>query len=160
MNIFTLLIIMAAISLFNRLLEGPKKENRETTNERLNRGQRRTPTSPQSYQHGQDQSDVEEQQLSIADQREKQMEQLAGRMNTSLDMEEDLEELDEHKSAFSYIHQVSDQSEHSKKQIQMKKRIHGKLNRDGLVDSIIMAEVLGRPRALKPYQSILSRHNK
>jgi len=38
-----------------------------------------------------------------------------------------------------------------------KKEIKGKLNQKGLIDSIVMAEVLGPPRAKKPYSSIISK---
>lgn len=36
-----------------------------------------------------------------------------------------------------------------------KSQIQANLTRDGLVDSIIMAEVLGPPRATKPYRSVI-----
>ncbi|TQS74579.1 hypothetical protein DX933_11635 [Ornithinibacillus gellani] len=41
-----------------------------------------------------------------------------------------------------------------------KKQIRNKLNQRGLVDSIVMAEVLGPPRARKPYQTILEQRKK
>lgn len=42
-------------------------------------------------------------------------------------------------------------------QHEFKKEIKGKLNRKELIDSIIMAEVLGPPRSKKPYSSIVNR---
>ncbi|WP_404453054.1 hypothetical protein LG329_02755 [Virgibacillus necropolis] len=39
---------------------------------------------------------------------------------------------------------------------QMKKQIKGNLSKQGLVSGIIMSEVLGPPRAKKPYRSVLT----
>lgn len=44
----------------------------------------------------------------------------------------------------------------SAKQKQFKKRIKRNVNREGLVNGIIMAEILGSPRATKPYRSVIS----
>lgn len=43
----------------------------------------------------------------------------------------------------------------SEEQEELKKNIRGSLRKRGLINGIIMAEVLGKPRALKPYQSVI-----
>ncbi|WP_077327053.1 hypothetical protein [Virgibacillus siamensis] len=45
----------------------------------------------------------------------------------------------------------------TKEQKEFKKRISNNLNKKGLVNGIIMAEILGKPRAMQPYRSIISK---
>ncbi|WP_174613848.1 hypothetical protein [Virgibacillus ihumii] len=45
----------------------------------------------------------------------------------------------------------------SDEQKQFKKRVRSNLNKKGLVNGIIMSEVLGKPRAMKPYNSVSSK---
>lgn len=157
MNIFTLLIIAGVISLFNRLLTGgQQQEEQETSPSRATTGPQNTSTTEQSYQYGQENRDIDDEAVTFEEQRERQMEQLAGRMNTSLDVEEELENIPEYKNVINSPIQ-KEPALHSEEKIKMRRRIHGKLTKDGLVDSIIMAEVLGRPRALAPYKNILSK---
>lgn len=45
----------------------------------------------------------------------------------------------------------------SAEQKQFKRRVRGNLNEKGLVNGIVMSEVLGKPRAMKPYKSVISK---
>ncbi len=44
---------------------------------------------------------------------------------------------------------------HQPKELPMRQKISGSLTQSGLINSVIMAEVLGKPRGLKPYSSII-----
>lgn len=91
---------------------------------------------------------------SFEDQQKKQMERLAGRMNT-IEAIKNMEDMDNH-------HQVLQGLEHSnesaiKRKKAFRKQMGRQLTRGGLIEGIIMSEVLGAPRARKPYKSVVAR---
>lgn len=51
-------------------------------------------------------------------------------------------------------------SNSSTKKNKMKRRVGKNLSKDGLVNAVIMSEVLGPPRATKPYRSIVEERRK
>lgn len=153
---------MGLISLFNRLAKGQEQSSETSTtseqqttyqrhNQRQNRHDNRTRTTRELEK-------VDADSLDLDEQRERQMEKLAGRMNASLDPEEELEDLPQTPTPKK---NVATSQDHDKKlidEVQMKSRVKQRLTtKQGLIDSIVMAEVLGRPRALEPYSNVLTR---
>jgi len=171
MSFVTLIIIIIVINLFSRLLEGSQQQQ-EKRNEQLSERLehlRRNETS-QTVEKNKGYSIFDEfdnlfekqepsyQEISLEEQRQKQLENLASRMDASLNPEEeaDYENVSSDRPKTTQTYKPSYKSSVDKKQ-KMQKRIRNKLNKDGLVDSVIMAEVLGKPRSLKPYQNIFMR---
>src|SRR5699024_5047064 len=90
---------------------------------------------------------------SVGEQRAEQMKQLVGRMQTGTSKTpEDVQpkELEGNTATAKRSKPVK-----SQRPDVFKKKFKSKLTRDGLVDSIIMAEVLGPTRATKPYRSVI-----
>ncbi|GGP12660.1 hypothetical protein [Oceanobacillus neutriphilus] len=88
---------------------------------------------------------------SIEEQQKKQMERLANRYQTS---SQDLENA-EQKFKDLMVNRNVEEVNPGKRE--MKRRISGNLDGKGLVNGIIMAEVLGSPRAKQPYRSIVQK---
>ncbi|MGY0692881.1 hypothetical protein ACW2QC_08830 [Virgibacillus sp. FSP13] len=88
---------------------------------------------------------------SMEKQREDQMKQLADIMNTNTEQKAD-------KQLHDAIigNTIRKPGELSNRKSSLKKQVKKNLSNKGLIDGIIMAEVLGPPRAHKPYQSIIS----
>ncbi|WP_152656252.1 hypothetical protein [Oceanobacillus sp. CFH 90083] len=89
---------------------------------------------------------------SMEEQQKKQMERLADRYRTS--SQKDMENVEQR---FKDLMIDRKGEEDNPGKAEMKKRVSGNLDGRGLVNGIIMAEVLGSPRAKKPYQSIIQR---
>lgn len=64
----------------------------------------------------------------------------------------------EHDAIVQNAHRKS--SSVSNKPIQMKRQVKNSLSKQGLVSGIIMNEVLGQPRAIKPYKSVTAERKK
>lgn len=99
------------------------------------------------------------QSTSIAEQRQKQMEQFAAQL--------DVEEENEHtglkkKSKLADVKRSEEvqrlASENAKQQF--KKDFNNSLTSKGLVNSVIMSEVLGAPRSRNPYESVIEKRMK
>lgn len=165
MSFFTFIFILIIISLFNRLMEGAKSESSQGQTQQRQQQQheqerRKHPLGKISVEKSspdlaRQEKLNNEQILSLEEQREKQLEKLASRMNAAIDVEED----SEYQEAMEAPRVKRKTFKHQpvKKKEKIKKRVSKRLDRDGLVDSVIMAEVLGRPRALRPYENILMR---
>lgn len=173
MSIFTLILIIIIINVFNRLLEGSQKQTEEAggegVNERLERirqqnQQRQTdpePFEPNIFEQFDDffkeeKSYEPEEDPSIEDQRQKQLEKLAHRMDASLNPEEE----EEYSSSSMQVKRMEERlitESSTVKKEKMQKRLRNKLNKDGLIDSVIMAEVLGKPRSMRPYENVFMR---
>jgi len=161
-----ILVILAIIggisSLFkDKITEQPKKKPN---------GQPR-PTSPvpdRSQEKENDQSHYEpsKEAIEMQEQRDSQMQQLAERMNMNKQEKEE-----EHKANLDAygngehsadVNSDFDEQEKQKEFLKtnMQKRVRNNLNQKGLVDGIIMSEVLGPPRSRKPYQSVITKRSK
>lgn len=118
---------------------GPTTPVPDSSQKKQNEGSRYTPNT---------------ETIEMQEQRDAQMHQLAERMNIGTQENEE-----EHKA-----NPANDLQETSKQDkipnTVMQKRIRNNLNRKGLVDGIIMSEVLGPPRARKPYQSVIVKRSK
>ncbi|SDQ48851.1 hypothetical protein SAMN05216232_1790 [Virgibacillus subterraneus] len=154
-----ILIILAIIGG----LAGFLKDKSDTNSNK----QKRTASSPrpspapfggagETVSNNQPQSTVAK--TSIEEQQQEQRERLADRMNTDTQ-----KALDERKHDAI----ITDNSENrepdrelSAEQKRFKRRIKNNLNQKGLVNGVIMAEVLGSPRATKPYQSVVKQRRK
>ncbi|GIP61603.1 hypothetical protein J32TS6_01580 [Virgibacillus pantothenticus] len=92
---------------------------------------------------------------SASEQKQQQMEQLAEQIGTNL--QAPLKEFQQ--QAKSIQNKRDDETKHLHKQ-KLKRQVANNLTQEGLVNGIIMAEVLGKPRAKNPYRSILSNQMK
>ncbi|GIO23096.1 hypothetical protein [Oceanobacillus sp. J11TS1] len=88
----------------------------------------------------------------IQEQQKEQMERLANRYQTA--SQGDSENI-EHTFKDLIVERNAEEENPGKQE--MKKRVSQNLDGKGLVNGIIMAEVLGSPRAKKPYRSIVQR---
>jgi len=88
----------------------------------------------------------------IEELREEQMLRFAGQA----DDDEDQQKNDEYTSRSSNRIMEENTKVNHKKQA-FKQNFNKSLTRKGLVNSVIMAEVLGAPRARKPYQSVITK---
>lgn len=105
--------------------------------------------------------------ISVEDQQQKQLEQLAGKIQT--ETIQNFEELpnqmnNEHfrsiSSAITNSKTASPAEQyHNKHKKEVKRQMKKRLSKEGLMESVIMAEVLGPPRARKPYKSVISERN-
>ncbi|HLR61128.1 MAG TPA: hypothetical protein VK097_01660 [Lentibacillus sp.] len=92
---------------------------------------------------------------SIEEQQNEQRKQLADRMSTK--EHQDTER--EHHAIISDKSRTPDtdlSNEHQK----LRKTMNNNLTRTGLINGVIMSEVLGQPRAVKPYRSIVAQRKK
>lgn len=148
-----ILVILAIIggisSLFkDKLTEQPKKNPDQPS--------RPTPPVPDSSQGKQeDQSRYEpsQKEIEMQEQRDSQMQQLAERMNVNTEENEEEHSVD--------LDNTLKEPTKEKKtpETDMEKRVRNNLNRQGLIDGIIMSEVLGSPRARKPHQSAITKRS-
>lgn len=123
-----------------------KNESATTRKRSTNPGTSHTRTTHQSYDT-----------VPIDQQEQRQLKNLQKRMGVSSTAGAQVEDIS---------HSASLETNSSNPEIvkpyhhkEFKKEIKGKLNRKGLIDSIVMAEVLGPPRAKKPYNSIINRND-
>lgn len=88
---------------------------------------------------------------SASEQKQRQMDQLAEQMGA--DLQEPIEDLVQQVQSVQSQRQVTEG--HLQKQ-KMKRQVANNFTREGLINGIIMSEVLGKPRAKKPYRSVVS----
>ncbi|WP_099158546.1 hypothetical protein [Virgibacillus ndiopensis] len=137
------------------------KSNKNSDGEHNKPYQVPKPTTTPSGGSGQSQRHSSSTQASIntqtlKEQQEKQMQQLAERMNANRkSSQEDLN----HDAIIGNT--INKQVRYDTQQkTKMKKQVKRNLTGKGLVDGIIMAEVLGPPRAVKPYKSVIENRRK
>ncbi|WP_067727375.1 hypothetical protein [Oceanobacillus damuensis] len=87
---------------------------------------------------------------SIEEQQKAQMERLANKYNTVTDS---IEDLTSQSSRGSNLKEPKRESTIQKQK--MKKQVVGNFEAKGLVNGIIMSELLGSPRAKKPYKTVI-----
>ncbi|MGP4107230.1 hypothetical protein [Virgibacillus sp. L01] len=104
------------------------------------------------------QTQVSEEKTSIEEQQQEQRERLADRMNTATQKAIEERKHDAIINENDNINQTGNKL--SVEQKRFKRRIKNNLNQQGLVNGVIMAEVLGSPRAKEPYQSIVKQRRK
>jgi len=104
---------------------------------------------------------------SVEEQRQKQLEQLTGRIGVDA---EDKKNTDKKGAKLSGLESgtVADKRRqqeitslhHAAQRKRVKKKFRNNLSREGLIDSVIMSEVLGSPRARKPYESVVNQRRR
>lgn len=141
-NPLFIFIIFALISFFTNQ---QKKERKNDKRENVER-HTKTETIPNRREQKRPKP-VKDIQMSIEELRQQQLERLTQNIQSQVSIEagHDDKQIDEKKSSKVIEQNVV-------KRPQIKSNFSGRLTKEGLVDSIIMKEVLGRPRALKPYQ--------
>ncbi|MEN1969360.1 hypothetical protein WMZ97_14945 [Lentibacillus sp. N15] len=142
-----LAIIGGIIGLFN-------KKSEQQTNQKPYKPKpaRSTPTIPNRSQQRQTEAPQKGMDtIAMQEQRDAQMHELASRMKLDAG---DSENEDMYQVNFEHLQTKPSQFNENK--TAMKNQVRKNLNRKGLVDGIVMAEVLGPPRARKPYRSITS----
>jgi membrane-associated HD superfamily phosphohydrolase len=92
--------------------------------------------------------------VSVEEQQKEQMEKLADRFNTRAN--EKLGEIQDDISKGKSVLQEVSKADLSKEQEQIKRGVSQSLRGKGLINGIIMAEVLGPARARKPYRSVVA----
>lgn len=159
--LFLILIIGGIISLFRGSSDQKNEQNQRTNRPKPVPNQH---TRTQPHRQRSETRRVEPKQeavhsISIEDQREKQLEQLTSRLGSQA--------ADSEHSGLKNRPKIADQkrtaeiqSLHNQKvKAEFKRKFKKNLSRSGLIDSVIMSEVLGAPRARKPYRSVVSKRN-
>lgn len=170
-NMFLVIIIISGIIGFlsSNKEEQKKQQQRKTQQQRPTASKPKptpTPSGPKEPQHRQrvyqTKTQSEEKDLtataSIADEQQEQMKRLEERYGiTSTDLtDEDLSH-----QGLKFRKSLTKIKDLSEEQRVLKKDIRNSLKNKGLINGIIMAEVLGKPRSLKPYESVtLERYKK
>jgi len=95
---------------------------------------------------------------SVGEQRAEQMKQLVGRMQTGTSKTP--EDVQPKEIVGNTATAKRSKPVKSQRPDVFKKKFKSNLTRDGLVDSIIMAEVLGPSRATKPYRSVIQQRKR
>ena len=159
-NPFILILIIGALYSLFKGKPKPETDNREQQQHQQREQRRQTiqnrkeqvQTSQRKEQKRSNQSKGQKLgQLSIEEQRERQMKRLKSQMASP-----------EHQS-FKHKDNVAEkrreaevqQLHNSLEQQKFKRKVKSGLTKEGLLNSIVMAEVLGPPRAKKPYKSVI-----
>lgn len=157
-NLFIVIIIIGGILSFFRNQTGKEEQKKKKPYNKKPNAPKPTP-APSGGNYQKTRTNAEEKSdrgpsrtESLKDEQRKQMEKLTSRIHTVTTKQMDnlphpgfaSRTLNEQKQALSQHRE------------NVRKQIKSRLKREGLIDSVIMAEVLGRPRALKPYRSIMS----
>lgn len=159
------LIVAVIVGGLLKFLSGDSKqaeENRKKPHERSKNIPRPTPTPsggkyiPPQAKKVVTKSAPNIESMSIEEQQQEQLERLAGQLKS--DLSKTLHDVKSTKDATPLPLQLNKSVKNNvnRKQKPIKKVLRTKLSRDGLMESIIMAEVLGSPRATKPYQSVVA----
>jgi len=146
------LFIIIGLALINFLFSRGKQEEAKETREKKTMPQpqhrpqpKRRPRQVEHVPHPQ----VEEiQSKSIEQLRDEQLARLTHQYQSqsSVELEDEVEKVTTHKSTNTI-------SKEKYKKSELQKGLKGRLAKEGLIESVIMAEVLGPPRALNPYKN-------
>ncbi|HLR68165.1 MAG TPA: hypothetical protein VK105_13720 [Virgibacillus sp.] len=104
---------------------------------------------------------------SVEEQRQKQLEQLTGRIGVDPEDNKHTAKKTGVQSPLGSGTTVDKRRQqeiaalhHAEQRKRVKKKFRNNLSRDGLIDSVIMSEVLGPPRARKPYESVVNQRRR
>ncbi|RDW21765.1 hypothetical protein [Oceanobacillus chungangensis] len=168
-NFFIVVIIISAImGLFGKKSEDAEKKKQQSnrpkpapnpvSRSQRNERQEANPTagSKQARSNTPQASKPMVSTISIEEQQKAQIERLKGKYNSG--QNKAINDLSHHALVESRVTQSV--SELSKEQANYKKQLRENLTRKGLVNGIIMSEVLGSPRARNPYRSVVEQRKK
>lgn len=148
-NPFLILLILGGIfSFFKGNPEKSQQEQQQRPSGRPTQTHTRTAQEKSTPVHIPQETNIDS--LSIEEHRDEQMERLREQLNTGEHRLPDISKSDS--SAPKVVHS----HETSYKYNEFKKDMKRNLTKQGLIDSIVMAEVLGPPRARKPYRNIIN----
>lgn len=180
-NFFIVIIIVVAlVNLFSK--SKGTREQAERTSDQGRSTQRRTPTyaerrqeqptslsesieqkveqARETFQQARDTITEATQEMpkSIEEQRKEQYEELRRRMQKT--QPDDREHKANVRSATSENNHVPVETDSTADDLKVVQQLEKNLTRKGLAESIVMAEVLGLPRALNPYQNVASKRRR
>lgn len=173
-NFIIILIILGGIAKLFGYDKKEEEQKRKTSKKRktiTNKQQVPKTTSQTRETHRQTKpgsntspSSIPTSTASIGEQQQKQLEQLAGKMKAVGDQTfEELSEkvpVDRDVEHHAIPHHKMKLNErnfvHNKNKTEVKRQMKKRITKNGLAESIIMAEILGPPRARKPYKSIIT----
>lgn len=150
-NPFLLILIIGGLISFFR---GSSGKSDQESQQPSGRPTQRSQTYSQSESNKSTRSEMSDTEhstnmsaLSVEEQRDEQLERLKKQLNTNE------HQVSPHpsKNKTKVVHS----HESSYKYHEFKKDMKRNLTKQGLIDSIVMAEILGPPRARKPYRSII-----
>ncbi|MGM8213520.1 hypothetical protein ACLIBH_12155 [Virgibacillus sp. W0430] len=156
--ILLFIIISGLISLFKN------KSNQQQENKEPSNVPKTYPKEVETKQYKKVEERVQDtiQSLSTEEQREKQLERLKDQVRGMSRRESDQMTTSRNDQAFQSTavthknNQLLTNKDKEADQTSLQKQITGRLNQKGLVESIIMAEVLGPPRSVNPYRPRIS----
>lgn len=159
------LILFIVVGGLAKLVGGDTKKNESDTKTRQpaqTRQQSQGRATNRTHSMSKQESSESMASVSIEEQQQKQLERLAGKVATHT--AKGYDDLTEQSYSSNSHHAFLKSDQNNKKEFtnnkkEVKKRLNKKINRSGLIDSVIMAEVLGPPRARKPYKSVISERN-
>ncbi|SET61424.1 hypothetical protein SAMN05216389_11732 [Oceanobacillus limi] len=159
--VFVVIVIGALMRLFRGNAEddgGQQKRQPERTRQQTNPKPTATPSGGPIQRNRQPKADYTTAETNpthtLEEQQQQQLEKLAGRMNATID--QSMDELSSNTTDhIGQSLQKPKKQPSSKKTENYRKQIKNNLSRDGLVNSVVMAEVLGPARARKPYRSVI-----
>lgn len=150
-NLFIILIIISGIIGFlgkNRSENDEKEKRPQSKRSRPGTASSRRQTNTRERYSERQPAENASSRTTLAEQHREQMEQLAGKLNT-----ETKEALNDLSSDISQENSLREPApELSKKQEEFRGQIKRNLNREGLINGIIMSEVLGPPRAKRSFR--------
>ncbi|MBR3121372.1 hypothetical protein [Oceanobacillus profundus] len=162
-NLFIIIIIISGIiGFFNNSNEKQKQQEKEkkkappqrpgrTVSEGTRTPERKPQPVAEQRVYREERSRDTVSTASIAEQQKQQMEKLASKYSTISNSK--IEDLKSQADSGSIL--LEPEKETSKKQERLKKQVVGNLGAKGLVNGIIMSEILGPPRAKKSYKNVL-----
>ncbi|TMN20998.1 hypothetical protein [Lentibacillus cibarius] len=140
-------------------------KDKDETGTSLPKRQDSSETVPEYTDSGDRSKDAEKQEqstvstASIEELQDEQRKQLAERMDQDSTVNDEQPQKHEHDAITN--HQTGEKRNNATiKQQKLKKQMVNNLNRTGLANGVIMSEVLGQPRARKPYQSVIAQRKK
>lgn len=156
---FLIIIIGALFSLFSGKKKEEQKEQQRSSQQNRPRPESvnaasRTSRRKQQVNRGEQERERVTPQLSIEEQRAKQLAQFASKnVSSQHHSDSDVKTADGENKRKTEIQELAS----SYSQREFKREFKKSLSRKGLINSVIMSEVLGPPRARNPYKSVISK---
>lgn len=155
-NLFLIIIIIAGIMSF---LGNQQKEKQNEQKKKQGPQTRQSSIPPErkqaesrGQQLGRMSTESQAPMKSVEEQQQEQMERLADQFQT--ETKERVDELTENVDMESALKEIQTDNSQQEKQ-QLKRQMRDNLKGKGLMSGIIMSEVLGPPRAIKPYRNVI-----
>lgn len=166
-NPFLVLLLLGGLfSMFKGKSGQDKEEKQVPRRQRSDGQQRKRPTSisdtirktmktlEQEVQKSEQPQKKPVQTMSVEEHRKEQLQRLSNQIASESSMHK------ESKSESQSIHSKTDKQSVDQSHNEFKKVFKDNLTREGLTQSVIMAEVLGQPRSRQPYRSVVTNRMK